>query len=154
VDPESDRLTETGTLQPAAPVEKQIVASVSEGGRVLTADDEKFIRRLVRRLFEKEGWTVGEAGSHDEVVSMFTNGGSEDYDLVVLDLTMPGGTVEETTRTILERSATTRILLASGRHKDSRVERLTDSPRVDFIAKPYSTKELMDKVDSILAQPC
>lgn len=117
--------------------------------RLLVADDETFIRKLVQRMFQGEGWVVEHAGSHDEVVARFKKDGPL-FDLVVLDLAMPGGTAEETVKTILEHNPSTHVLLSSGRQKDARIARLAESSRVEFLQKPYAIKDLAAKVDHIL----
>ena len=124
--------------------------AICEAGRVLAADDEVFIRNLVRKMFEAEEWTVDESVDHPATISRFTDATESSYDLVVLDLTMPGGTAEETIETILRESPETKILISSGKHHDERVERMVLHPGVEFIPKPFSPRELMAKVDSML----
>lgn len=141
--------TRDNTHASVQPYEFDALAN-KEGGKVLAADDEVFIRTLVRTMFESKAWEVSEAEDHDEVIAAFNGSEALGYDLVVLDLTMPGATAEEAVQTIRSTSPDTKILISSGKHHDQRVESMMKEPGVDFIAKPYSPKELMAKVDDML----
>lgn len=121
-----------------------------EKQRLLVADDEIFIRKLVQRVFQSDGWHVAHAESHDQVVRMFHSEKAA-YDLVVLDLAMPGGTVEETIQSILDANPRTRVLVSSGRQKDTRIQRLTELDRVEFLQKPYAMKDLAATVKRVMA---
>jgi CheY-like chemotaxis protein len=55
---------------------------------ILVVDDEPGIRRALRRLIEKRGWQVTEAGTADEGLEVVGKGG---IDGVVCDFRMPGG---------------------------------------------------------------
>jgi len=124
---------------PAAPV-----------GRLLVADDESPVRQIVRRVFEKEGWKVEEAADSGQVLDRFARG-PQDIDLLILDLAMPGPPVEQVLATILTAREEVKILLISGFDRDDRIEKLSNRPEVDFIGKPFSPKQLLSKVDDVLA---
>ncbi len=120
-------------------------------GRMLVADDEKYIRRLIRKMFEPEGWQVEEASSNHEVLKRAT-GEDPGYDLIVLDMTMPGPATEECIRRIHGRNPDTRILVMSGFARDERIEKLLTHGRSEFVGKPFSPKELLSKVDELMAK--
>ena len=134
---------------PSDPMTNMVELPVKEVGRILAADDEVFIRGLVRTMFEGKGWIVDEAEDHDDVVATF-GGEGPNYDLVLLDLAMPGVSAEESISAILTASPNTKILIASGKRQDDEVDRMMLHPGVDFIPKPYSPKELMAKVDVMM----
>lgn len=128
---------------------KMVELPVKEVGRILAADDEVFIRSLVRTMFEGKGWIVDEAEDHDDVVASF-KGEGPGYDLVLLDLAMPGVSAEESISAILTASPNTKVLISSGKSQDDQVDRMMLNPGVEFIPKPYSPKELMAKVDAMM----
>jgi len=55
---------------------------------ILVVDDEPDMRRALRRLLERKGWTVVEAGSVAEALAVAGAGG---VDAVICDIMMPGG---------------------------------------------------------------
>lgn len=135
-----------------APVAATQLRAPDENERcLLVADDEIFIRKLVQRMFQGDGWRVEHAASHNEVVAIFHEEAAP-YDLVVLDLAMPGGTVEETIQSILDSNPKTRVLVSSGRQKDSRIARLTELDRVEFLQKPYAMKDLSATVNRVMSE--
>lgn len=118
-------------------------------GRMLIADDEPFIRRLIKKVFQPEGWRIDEAGNNDEVLEMVGGDGNR-YGLIVLDLTMPGASTEETIMHIRETDPAARILFISGYTRDERIERLLAMVKSDFISKPFSPKTLLTRVDELI----
>ncbi len=55
---------------------------------ILVVDDEPAVRRALRRLMERKGWTVAEAGAASEALVVVGGGG---IDAVICDIMMPGG---------------------------------------------------------------
>lgn len=126
------------------------VAAAAELGRLLIADDEPFIRRLIRKIFQSEGWTIDEVGDYQGVLDKIDVQGQR-YNLILLDLTMPGPTPEEAVRRIAELNPDTYVLFVSGYSKDARIERLMEMVHSDFIGKPFSPKALLSKVDDLMS---
>jgi len=56
--------------------------------KILVVDDEPGIRRALRRLVEKRGWEVVEAGTAEEALEVVRQGG---IDAAICDIRMPGG---------------------------------------------------------------
>ena len=129
-----------GTMRvlPAAPV-----------GRLLVADDELFIRDIVRRSFENEGWIVDQAADNDEVIRLAAQ---HTYDLMVLDVTMPGPTVEDTLTRLARDYPQTRILLISGFARNSRIDQLLELADAEFLGKPFSPREIIARVDRMMGE--
>jgi signal transduction histidine kinase/CheY-like chemotaxis protein len=131
-----------GTMQvlPAAPL-----------GKMLVGDDETLIRSLVRKVFEGEGWSVEECASFDDVLS-HVRSDSFDADLLVLDLTMSGPPVEDVVEEVVKLHPDVKILIISGFGRDKRVEHLLEVSKGEFVGKPFSPKNLLSKVDELMAQ--
>src|SRR5512141_64025 len=79
-------------------------------GRVLLVDDEERIRNFVRRALEAEGLSVECAGDGDEALRKIR---SRPYDLVILDLVMPGLDWRILLRRIVEQNPTQAVLVLS-----------------------------------------
>jgi two-component system OmpR family response regulator len=111
--------------------------------RVLVVDDELRICRFLQRALEAEGFDVDIAsGAHDALRLAEEN----DYALTILDLLMPGIDGYEVLRRIVESDRTRRILVLSAvGDVESRV-RCLRMGAVDYLAKPFSIAELMERV--------
>jgi DNA-binding response OmpR family regulator len=119
---------------------------MAENEKILIADDESEIRKIVRLLLEKRGYSVIEAANGDEAVERVTMGG---VDLVIMDIMMPLASGIEATKRIREFS-TVPILFLTARSLDSDREDAYTSGGDDYLVKPFSSSELMLKVSSLL----
>ena len=132
------------------PEEALPVTAAARPGRMLIADDESFIRQLVSRIFEPEGWLMDEAITHEEVIQLATRHPNY-YQLIVLDITMPGPPVEECVAEINRQSPKTRVVVMSGLQRANRTDQLLELGADAFVPKPFSPKELISIVDEVLA---
>jgi DNA-binding response OmpR family regulator len=119
-------------------------------GRMLIGDDENLIRSLIRKVFEAEGWEVDEASDFDEVLSS-TREQPAGFDVIVLDLSMNGPPAETVVDSIIESHPDAKILMISGFGRDSRVENLLQKTGGQFVSKPFSPKDLLSRVDELIA---
>ncbi|MGH2596570.1 MAG: response regulator transcription factor [Actinomycetota bacterium] len=112
-------------------------------GRILVIDDEQRILNFVRRGLEAEGMLVDAARDGAEGLRMAL---SVTYDLVVLDLVMPGLDGHAILRRIMEAKPSQPVLILSALNdtasKVSCLERGAD----DYISKPFSLDELLARV--------
>jgi two-component system, OmpR family, KDP operon response regulator KdpE len=118
-------------------------------GRILVVDDQPQIRRVMRTTLVANGYEMDEARSGEQALEKLRAG---HYDLVLLDMNMPGMDGVETCRTI--RAAHPRLDLAvivltirSGER--DKVEAL-DAGADDYVTKPYSTPELLARIRAAL----
>jgi DNA-binding response OmpR family regulator len=108
---------------------------------MLVADDEDYVLKLISRVFSKEGWDITEATSFYEVLTTLETR-KEHYDVLILDVRMPGPSAEETLRRILDAGCKAHILLVSGLPRSERMDRLIKQSNGIFISKPFSLGEL------------
>jgi DNA-binding response OmpR family regulator len=102
----------------------------------------------MRTILILEGFDVDDAKSGNEALDYLCSG---EYDLVLLDVDMPGMTGFETCRAIRALSDMPIIMLtARGAEKD-KVEAL-DAGADDYITKPFSTPELLARVGLALTR--
>jgi two-component system, OmpR family, KDP operon response regulator KdpE len=117
-------------------------------GRILVVDDEPQIRRVMRAILIPEGFDVDDAKSGNEALDCLR---SREYDLVLLDVDMPGMTGFETCRAIRALSDMPIIMLTARSAEKDEVEAL-DAGADDYITKPFSTPELLARVDAALTR--
>jgi PAS domain S-box-containing protein len=119
------------------------------GTAVLVVDDEEVVREVAAAVLAERGRPVLTAASGTEAQQVLVERGPE-VGLVLLDLTMPGPTPEETVERIRELHPGIAILLTSGYTESAVGERLGELGVAGFLQKPWSTGELADLVDRIL----
>ena len=118
--------------------------------RLLVADDEPHIRRILTTLLEASNFTVDAVS--DGLAALELLAGSVPYDLILLDIMMPGATgleVLEQLRTLdHRREASVVILTAKGQDADR--EQAFALGASDFVTKPFSPKKLLARIDQLL----
>jgi DNA-binding response OmpR family regulator len=117
-------------------------------GRILVVDDEPQIRRVMRAILIPQGFDVDDAKSGDEALDRLR---SAKYDLVLLDIDMPGMTGFETCRAIRAVSDMPIFILTGRSAEKDKVEAL-DAGADDYITKPFSTPELLARVGAALTR--
>lgn len=120
--------------------------------RILIVEDEEKLAQSLKKGLEKEGFAVdyimdGDAGERRIVVS------HKDYDLVILDLMLPGKDGFQICRDVREQQITTPILVLTAR--DATEDKVTalDAGADDYLVKPFSFEELMARVRALLRRP-
>ena len=111
--------------------------------KVLLVDDEvDFLKILAERL-EVRGLRVITATSGEDAV---TNTEKEEYDLIVLDLSMPGIDGLETLKRIKTRQPDAEIIILTGQGSVRTGIEAMKLGAEDFLQKPVDISELMDKI--------
>lgn len=127
-------------------------ASYPPQSRILVADDEPHIRRVLVTLLESASFLVTEARDGNEALEAVDSG--QPVDFFLLDLMMPGATGLEVLATIREhprhRHAPVIILTAKGQDTDR--EAALAAGADDFLTKPFSPKKLLSRIQEILAE--
>ncbi len=113
--------------------------------RILIVDDEANLRLLYRKELEELGHQVLEAATAEEGVALF---GSEQPDLVVLDVRMPGMNGLEAMARILDRDRRVPIILntAFDAYRDDFTSWAADA----YVTKGPDTAELKEKIGQLL----
>jgi len=114
--------------------------------RILVADDEAAIRKVVRDAMEKAGHDVETAIDGDEAAGLFEAGA---FDLVVTDLNMPLVDGLELVRRI-RRSSAVPILVLTVRQEEREKVRLLDAGADDYVTKPFGVGELVARARALL----
>lgn len=118
--------------------------------RILIVDDNKEIRELLKTGFESEMFAVdtaenGEKGSY----IARTN----EYDIIIMDNVMPKKTGAEACTEIRKAGKNTPIILLSVESSPEEKTRLLGLGADDYVAKPFSFKELLARVRAVLRRP-
>lgn len=122
----------------------------SRSHRILVADDEPALRRVLQRLLEAEGYVVETAEDGEEALTRLLNPSLTPVDLLLLDVHMPRRSGIEVLRALREASSPVRSLVLSARIRDEDVMKLYNEGAVDFVAKPFSIHTLLARVTRLL----
>lgn len=115
--------------------------------KIIIADDEQLIRRLVSDFLKKDGFTVLEAENGEEALHTFEK--NKDTDLLILDIMMPEKDGWEVCSEIRKTSSVP-ILLLSARSEEFDQLKGFESGADDYVTKPFSTALLMKRVEALL----
>jgi two-component system KDP operon response regulator KdpE len=115
-------------------------------GRILVVDDAPQIRRVMRATLSAEGYVVDDARTAEEaIVKVHEN----KYDLILLDINMPGIGGLEACRMIRSVSDMAIIMLTVRNSEKDKIEAL-DAGADDYVSKPFSTPELLARIRAAL----
>ena len=114
--------------------------------KILIADDEEQIRRIVKKYGEFEGYEVAEAADGLEAVRLCRE---KTFDVVILDVMMPQLDGFSACREIRKMCQTPVIMLSARGEEYDRLHGF-DLGADDYVVKPFSPKELMMRVAAIL----
>ena len=115
-------------------------------GRILVIDDEPQIRRIMRTALTGAGYEVDDAKTGEEGLAKVREFRP---DLVLLDINMPGMGGLAACRAIRTASNVAIIMLTVRNSEADKVEAL-DAGADDFVAKPFSTPELLARIRAAL----
>ncbi|MBZ0154813.1 MAG: response regulator [Alphaproteobacteria bacterium] len=117
--------------------------------RILVIDDEADIVELVRYNLEKEGFSVESAPEGESALRKVRE---ERYDLLVLDLMLPGIQGLELCRIIRNDPSLSRIPIVMLTAKGEEVDRIIglEMGADDYLSKPFSPRELVARIKAVL----
>jgi PAS domain S-box-containing protein len=124
---------------------KKLAETAHGTGRVLVVDDEDAIRDLVEFTLTRLGYEVSQAATALQGVELYKERlrVGKRFDLVILDLTLPGGLGgKEALKKLIEIDPTVNAIVSSGYATDATMSRYQDFGFRGCIAKPYEAAEL------------
>ena len=116
-------------------------------GKLLVAEDDRGVRESLARALEFEGYEVITAPDGVDALNQAT---SDEPDLIVLDVMMPGFDGLEVARKLRAKGNAVPILMLTARHEvTDRVQGL-DAGADDYLVKPFSLDELLARLRALL----
>jgi len=113
----------------------------------LVVDDEPTFRRVLRTSLGASGFAIGEARSGEEAVSILERRG---FDLVLLDVNMPGIGGVEACREIRACMPSIGIVMVTVQDGESEMVRALDAGADDYITKPIRFRELVARLRALM----
>lgn len=119
----------------------------SVSGLILIVEDEQDILELMEYHLAKEGFeTIGFLNTKHVQTALE----EEDVDLILMDRNLPGIEGSEFVESLRKKGFNTPVIFVSAKHKDEDVEEGFERGGDDYIAKPFSMKELVLRVRALL----
>ena len=112
------------------------------GAKILVVDDDPQIRRVMRKMLGGQSYVVSEAHSGEEALEILRR---SRYDLVVLDISMPGMGGLEACRQIRAGWDLVIIVLSVHELEKDKITAL-DAGADDYVTKPFSMQELLARI--------
>jgi two-component system KDP operon response regulator KdpE len=114
--------------------------------RVLVVDDNLAIQKLVSVNLQARDYAVDVAGTGEDALRLFKEG---EYDLVILDLILPGMSGIDVCALIRQGSEVPIVVLSAREDEELKVHAL-DTGADDYVTKPFSPKELLARVRAVM----
>ena len=118
----------------------------SSNAHILVIDDDSRLRELLHRYLSEQGFRVTTANDAGDARSKLA---SIEFDLLVLDVMMPGETGLSLTRALRKDSAVPVLLLTAMAEAEDRIHGL-ETGADDYLTKPFEPRELVLRINAIL----
>jgi two-component system copper resistance phosphate regulon response regulator CusR len=118
--------------------------------KVLVIEDDPTVGQFVKRGLEEQRWSVDLVADGEEGEALAK---SQPYDLIVLDLRLPGRSGQEVLRNLRSRGFEKPILVLTAQDAvDAKVETLRAGAD-DYVTKPFAFEELLARVEALARRP-
>jgi PAS domain S-box-containing protein len=117
--------------------------------KVLVIDDEDIVRNLAKAVLERQGYSVLSAEEGEKGLQQLASC-PEEVALVLLDLSMPGLSSEETLRRLRAMHPSIKVLLFSGYGAAEALRSFEGAGLSGFLQKPFTAQELADRVNALI----
>jgi PAS domain S-box-containing protein len=141
------------SMRPIQPVAAAPPPAAARGGRVLIMDDEEAVRNVASRMFAKLGYDTAVARDGREAVEIFATAQRDHrpFDLVVLDLTVPGGVGGCATVPLLrDLDEQVKMVVSSGYADDPIMANYDQHGFCGVIRKPYVIQDIRDTLAQLV----
>jgi PAS domain S-box-containing protein len=109
---------------------------------LLFVDDEEPLRQLGQHTLSKEGYKVITAASGEEALDIYQKQ-TENIDLIILDVSMPGMGGHNCLKKILKINPKAKILISSGYSVNGQLKSILDDGAADYIGKPFDRRKML-----------
>ncbi len=133
------------STNPVKPVPSK--RSAGAQARILVVDDDARLRELLKRFLSENGYAVHAAASALEMNRLWIR---ERYDLLVLDLMLPGEDGMSICQRLRHGGDNTPIIMLTAKGEDADRIAGLDSGADDYLPKPFNPRELLARISAVL----
>jgi DNA-binding response OmpR family regulator len=119
---------------------------------LLIVEDEEKLAKALKKGLELKGYAVDWLPDSEKArtrILLYRN----EYDLIILDLMLPGIDGATITESIREQGVTTPIIILTARNETEHKIDLLNKGADDYIVKPFSFEELLARINTVLRRP-
>lgn len=120
-----------------------------EKGRILVIDDEEIVQVSCKRTLVPEGYAVDAAASGKEGLELFEK---SKYDLVLIDLKMPGMDGIEVLVNIKRQRPEQNVMIMTGYDTIEHIVESISSGAAHYLEKPFTPDTLIERIKEVLGQ--
>ena len=131
-------------------IEKQTNDDLTGKGTLLLVEDETPVRAFAARALRNKGYTVLEADCGEMGIEVMAEQGAE-VDLIVTDVIMPGINGPTMIEKISPDFPNVKVIFISGYAEDAFVKNYGSEREFNFLAKPFTLKQLASKVKEVIS---
>ena len=147
--PGADAPAIAGAMSAADTMARAAAADLTGQGSILLVEDEEGLRALNARGLTSRGYTVLEAGNGVEAIEVLEKQGH--VDLVVSDVVMPEMDGPTLLKELRRRDPNVKVIFVSGYAEEAFQKNLPEQEQYEFLAKPFTLKQLVTKVKETMA---
>jgi len=136
------------TLQPYAYTNDRPKNDRPRRRTILLVEDEPFVREATCSILESAGFEVLPAGDAQDAMKVYEEC-KRGIDLVITDMVLPGRSGQQLGQDLRQHSPEVVVLVTSG-YGNPEYETEAPESRTYFLAKPYSRRTLVEKIERIL----
>jgi DNA-binding response OmpR family regulator len=122
------------------------INEMNDSVNILIIEDDEDINRLLCNIISKNGYTPKPAYSGTEALIYLEN---QKWDMILLDLMLPGLSGEEILRKVTKESSVPVIIISAKLETQTKIDALR-SGADDYITKPFDIEEVSARIDSCL----
>ncbi len=149
--PETAVQAAAGTITAADQMRRTAASDLTGQGTILLVEDEEGLRALNARGLKSRGYNVIEAGNGIEAIEALAREGGK-VDLVVSDVVMPEMDGPTLLKELRKKNPDLKIIFVSGYAEDAFEKSLPDSSAYNFLAKPFTLKQLVSAVKDAMGK--
>jgi DNA-binding response OmpR family regulator len=119
---------------------------------LLLVEDEERLAKALKKGLEARGYAVDWLADSEKArtrIFMY----KDEYDLIILDLMLPGLGGAEITESVRKEGVSVPIIILTARHETEHKIDLLNKGADDYIVKPFSFEELLARINSVLRRP-
>jgi len=119
---------------------------------ILIVEDEEKLAKALKKGLELKGYAVDWLPDPEKARSRIMLYRTE-YDLIILDLMLPGLSGAEITESVRKEGVVTPIIILTARNETEHKVDLLNKGADDYVVKPFSFEELLSRINAVLRRP-
>ncbi len=119
---------------------------------ILIVEDEEKLAKALKKGLELKGYAVDWLADPEKARSRIMLYRTE-YDLIILDLMLPGLSGAEITEAVRKEGVVTPIIILTARNETEHKVDLLNKGADDYVVKPFSFEELLSRINAVLRRP-